>query len=85
MADSVKSLDQQINNYLPQLNTRQKKALLTVARTFAEETASFSDEFKAELDHKYEEYKKGGKLISEAQSKKRLEKLLNSKSRKLIK
>lgn len=30
-------LDKQITNYLVQLNTRQKKAVLTVAKTFAEE------------------------------------------------
>jgi hypothetical protein len=34
---AVTALDKQIANYLVQLNTRQKKAVLTVVKTFAEE------------------------------------------------
>ena len=70
MSVALSVLDKQINNYLGILNTRQKKALLTVAKTFAEEHAAndYSDEFKAELDNRYEEYMNGGKLISEAEA-----------------
>jgi hypothetical protein len=77
MGLAVKTLDKQINNYPGILNTRQKKALLTVAKTFAEEHAAndYSDEFKAELDSRYEEYKNGGKLISEAEANKCIRKL----------
>ena len=36
-------------------------------RTFAEEDNNeYSDEFRAELDSRYEEYINGGKLVSEA-------------------
>lgn len=38
------TLDKQINNYLIQLNPKQKKAVLTVVKTFAEELESFLDE-----------------------------------------
>jgi len=31
------AIDKQINNYLPQLTIKQKKAVLTVVKTFAEE------------------------------------------------
>lgn len=34
---AVTPLDRQISNYLAQLNPRQKKAVLTVVKTFAEE------------------------------------------------
>lgn len=34
---AVTPLDKQISNYLTQLNSRQKKAVLTVVKTFAEE------------------------------------------------
>ena len=80
MGVAVKTLDKQINNYLGILNTRQKKALLTVAKTFAEEQTSndYSDEFKAELDSRYEEYKNGGKLISEAEANKRISKIVTT-------
>lgn len=34
---STSAIDKQINNYLPQLTIKQKKAVLTVVKTFAEE------------------------------------------------
>ena len=66
MGVAISSLDKQINNYLSVLNIRQKKALLTVAKTFAEEqTNDYTDEFKAELDSRYEEYINDGILVNE--------------------
>ena len=84
MSLAVTTLDKQINNYLSVLNTRQKKALLTVAKTFAEEQAAndYSDEFKAELDSRYEEYKNGGKLISEEIANKRIRNIIKGKTKK---
>ena len=81
MGVAIKSLDIQINGYMAVLNTRQKKALLTVAKTFAEETddSGYSDEFKRELDSRYEEYMSGGKLISEAEANKRIRKIIKGK------
>ena len=42
------SIEKQINNYLPQLTVKQKKAVLTVVKTFAddENTHEYSYEFK---------------------------------------
>ena len=78
------TLDKQINNYLGLLNKSQKKALLTVAKTFAEESNldGYSDTFKAELDSRYEEYKNGGKLINEADANERIKKIIKKKSGK---
>lgn len=79
--NTAATLDKQINNYLGVLNTRQKKALLTVAKTFAEEQPenNYADEFKAELDSRYEEYKNGGKLICEAEVNKSIRKIIKSR------
>ena len=83
MSLAMTTLGRQINNYLSVLNTRQKKALLTVARTFAEEQVNdYNDEFKAELDSRYEEYKNGGKLISEEDANKRIRAIVKGKSKK---
>jgi hypothetical protein len=78
------TLDGQINKYLGLLNDHQKKALLTVAKTFAESQSGpdYSDEFKAELDSRYDEYKKGGKLISEEEANKRIRRILKGKANK---
>ncbi len=61
---SEASLDKQINNYLAQLNTKQKKAVLTVAKTFAEEREEdynpWKDEgFVTKLDKRIEELERG--------------------------
>lgn len=81
---AVPSIDQQINSYLEQLNTRQKRAILTIAKTFAQdqEAAGYSDTFKRELDRRYAEYQNGGKLVTEAEANKRIKKLLKSGKRK---
>ncbi len=72
---AVATLDKQINDYLGVLNMRQKKALLTVAKTFAEAQPEndYSDEFKAELDSRYDEYKNGGVLVGEEEANKRMD------------
>ncbi|HEY6974737.1 MAG TPA: hypothetical protein VH396_00525 [Chitinophagaceae bacterium] len=79
---STSAIDKQINNYLPQLTIKQKKAVLTVVKTFAEETNDYGDEFEKELDSRYAEYINGGKLISEAEANKKIKKIINSKSKK---
>ncbi|MBA3673534.1 MAG: hypothetical protein H0W75_01010 [Chitinophagaceae bacterium] len=76
------SIDKQINNYLPQVTVNQKKAVLTVVKTFAEQDENeYSEEFKKELDSRYDEYINGGKLVSEQQAKKRIKKIINGKSK----
>jgi len=55
-------LDKQINDYLIQLNNKQKKAVLTVVKTFAEEQEGDiwgDSEFIAELDRRTAEYESG--------------------------
>ncbi len=61
---SEEALDKLINNYLVQLNTKQKQAVLTVVKTFAEEQVDdfnlWKDEgFVTELDKRMEELESG--------------------------
>ena len=62
------SIDKKINDYLERLNDKQKKAVLSVVKTFAEEqepeSEEYSDELKQELDEAYEAYKNGEPTIS---------------------
>jgi hypothetical protein len=80
------SIEKQINNYLPQLTVNQKKAVLTVVKTFVEDqdenTNDYSEEFKNELDSRYEEYINGGKLVSETEANQRIKKIINGKSKR---
>jgi len=76
-------IDKQINGYLPQLTVKQKKAVLTVVKTFAEEVDNeYSSEFKKELDNRYEDYVTGGKLLSEKAVNTRIKKIINGKAKK---
>lgn len=56
-------LNEEISSYLELLNDRQKEAVLSVVKAFAEEdeneSGEYSDEFKKQLDDDYEAYLKG--------------------------
>jgi putative addiction module component (TIGR02574 family) len=55
-----KTLDKEINDYLPRLSSRQKETVLTVVKTFAEEDEVWNDnEFLSELDRRTSEYERG--------------------------
>ncbi len=60
---TVKSLDQQITQYLPQLNVKQKKTVLTVVKTFMENQQDWWDEISEEqqkaIDKSLAEIKEG--------------------------
>ncbi len=44
---AIASIEKQINNYQPQLTVNQKKAVLTVVKTFIEQDENeYSEEFK---------------------------------------
>ncbi len=74
------SIDKKINTYLGQLNDKQKKAVLTVVKTFAEdqepEGEEYSHELKQELDEAYEAYKNGEPTVSREEMKKRINNVL---------
>ncbi len=60
--NTLKSLDKEINHYLPRLSSRQKQTVLTVVKTFAEDDkeALWEDEiFLAQLDNRTAEYESG--------------------------
>ena len=63
MGTATTTIDKQINNYLVQLNTKEKEAVLSVVKTFAENRQKddlWSDkDFIAELDRRTAEYESG--------------------------
>ena len=85
--NAAAKLDKQINNYLTQLNLRQKKAVLTVVETFAKEQEP-SDiwedkEFIAELDRRTAEYESGkAKVLTLDQLEARVRAAYKAKLRK---
>jgi hypothetical protein len=61
--DAAKEIDMQIINYFGQLNEKQKKAVLTLVKSFADEKAApdywEGESFIAELDKRTAEYESG--------------------------
>ncbi|MHA4809556.1 hypothetical protein ACX0G9_15695 [Flavitalea flava] len=79
---SAATIDKQINNYLGQLNPKEKQAVLSVVKTFVEnrnEDEPWEDKaFIAELDRRTAEYESGkAKVLTLDQ--------LEAKARKLYK
>ncbi|MEN9599291.1 MAG: hypothetical protein RL596_1610 [Bacteroidota bacterium] len=64
---AANKLDQQITSYLPQLNERQKKTVLTVVKSFMDKQKDWWNEINEEqqnaIDHSLTEMK-AGKLIA---------------------
>ncbi len=75
----VKLVDQEITQYLPHLNTRQKQAVLGIVKTFASEQKDWWDEISAEqqqaIDKSLAEMK-AGKLTSHDEVMKKYKKWL---------
>lgn len=71
---------QKLHEYLESAEDKKIKAIYTMVEDEIEETheMEYSDELKELLDQRYEAYKKDGKLISEKEAKKRIEKLLQA-------
>jgi len=79
---STQTLDKKIVEYLPKLGKREKKTILEVIKSFIDlkqesQLDLYTDEFKAELDNRYEAYKKDGLVITEEEANIRIEKILS--------
>lgn len=79
------SIDSKINGYLSVLSLEEKKAVLTVAKTFAasrQNESGYSEEFKRELDDRYEEIMAGKNMIDEEEVNKRIQKIIKGGKKK---
>ncbi len=71
---------EKLHNYLKVAEDKKVKAIYTMLEDEIEEgeNEEYSSELKKILDQRYEAYKKDGKVISEAEAKKRIEKVLKA-------
>jgi putative addiction module component (TIGR02574 family) len=74
---------QKLHSYLETADDKKIKAIYTMVQESIDDTAvSYTDEVKAELDRRHAAYKNGTeKTITATESKKRIQKLLKSKSK----
>jgi len=78
------AIRQKLHSYLEVADDKKIKAIYAIMENEVEESAvDYTDEFKAELDRRYADYKSGkAKMITEAESKRRIEKILKSARKK---
>lgn len=75
----IGKMRQQLQSYLAVVNDKKVKALYTMMEgNIKESVIDYTDELKAELDSSYASYKNGkAKMITAAESKKAINKILN--------
>lgn len=74
------AIKQELHNYLEVADNKKLRAIYTmVADDIKESGAEYSEDFKAELDKRYADYKSGkAKLVTPVEMKKRIQKSLKS-------
>ena len=71
------AIRQKLHNYLETADDKKIKAIYTLVEDEVEEAQEdYTDEFKAELDRRYEEYKKDGKVVTMEEMNERIRKIL---------
>ena len=75
---TTNAIRQKLHSYLEVADDKKVKAMYVMMEGDIEESAvEYSDEFKKELDTRYADYKSGkAKMITAAESKRRIQKLL---------
>jgi hypothetical protein len=69
----------ELHRFIDSLGDKKAKAIYTLFEDEIEQHEwQYTDEFKAELDQRYEYYKSGGKMISAEEAKDQIRKILMS-------
>lgn len=78
------TIRQQLHNYLELADDKKINALYTIIeKDIQENDFEYPDDLKVELDKRYSEYKNGSaEMITAAESKKRIKKILKSAKKK---
>lgn len=81
---TTSAIRQKLHNYLEVADDKKIKAIYVMMEQAIEESAvEYSEEFKKELDSRFASYKNGkAKMLTAAESKKRIQKLLKSGRKK---
>lgn len=72
MSMTTVALRQKLHKFIDSIEEKKVKAIYTLFEQEIEQEVEYSDEFKAELDKRLEYYRKGGKMVSPTEMKKRL-------------
>ena len=78
------AIRQKLHSYLEVADDKKVKAIYAIMESEIRQSAvDYSQEFKVELDKRHADYKSGkAKMITEAESKRRIQKIVNSARKK---
>jgi hypothetical protein len=84
MSTTTRALREKLHHYIDHVEDKKIKAFYTIVESdIKNEETIYTPEFKAILDQRQEDYKNGReKLITAAESKKRIQKLIKQKFKK---
>jgi len=68
---------EKLHHFIDRIEDKKAAAIYTLFEENIKEEEGYSDEFKAELDRRYTEYKKDGKVVSRETMDKRIKKILS--------
>ncbi|HXL58509.1 MAG TPA: hypothetical protein VN958_19740, partial [Chitinophagaceae bacterium] len=73
---------QKLHKFIDAIEDKKAEAIYTLFEEEIEQDEwEYTDEFKAELDRRYEYYKNGGKMISAAEADAQIKEILDSKKK----
>ena len=66
-----------LHHFIDTAEDKKVKAMYTIFEETIEQEEDYTDEFKAELDRRYEEYQKDKKVVTRAEMNKQIKQLLS--------
>ncbi|MFM9839803.1 MAG: hypothetical protein ACKVOQ_16175 [Cyclobacteriaceae bacterium] len=80
MSIAIDTIREKLIDYIEHVEDKKVKAFYTIVQTDIERESVYTPEFKSELDKRYDDYKAGkSKMVTQMESKKKIQKLLKSK------
>jgi len=75
------NIRQKLHKFIDAIEDKRAEAIYTIFEDEIEQDWEYTDEFKAELDKRYEYYKAGGKMINPDEAEEQIIEILRNKKK----